>query len=195
MPKLVDRISLQGSPRTPESGFLIPSLSPHTPAPPPEVSTRIKNLPAKPDLPLTKRSLRDRISCPYTPTPLLDRIDLKFTRKKELQVAILDKRVAASIKRLQAIFDRKTQLESLTPDQRRALDHLADRIEFISDHSDVIVDKFSASSRFQIEYILTALGRISFAQLKLRYKEVVKQLLDIQFTDNWADRFTLTYDL
>ena len=185
MPKALADCLTQASLGAPKPQVLLSRLSPHTPAPPPEVSAAL--LPLKPEFTLPKRNLRDRIADPEFQRPLLDCIDLQFHRKTDLQARVLENKTFAVITRLQPLFDRKAQLNTLRPRERIALDLLVDRLNFIVDHIDEIVDTFPVSSKYQINYVLKAIGQISFKNLKLNYMSIIHQLLEIEFQKGWAN--------
>lgn len=106
MPKaLVDRLTLQGPPRASESGFLNSKFTPHTPAPPPEVSNR---LPRKPEY--ATRAQRQEAAQEF-----LNRLAFKKEEREYKLGQIIQARAVATIRRLQALFDRKKQLNALHP--------------------------------------------------------------------------------
>jgi hypothetical protein len=182
---LLNRLSSPAAAPRAEPGFLTPNLSPHTPAPP--LAARISHrLPAKPEHTSTYRPLRDRFS---SAQPINTQVDLHFSKNKEVRKKVFEKRVEATIKRTQAIYNLKKQFHSLPEDKGKALNKLGDYLEVLLDYSRFIITEFDAGSLYQVEYLLLAISRVSFKQLKLRYDEVVTEVLNIYFDDSWVTDF------
>ena len=87
-----------------------------------------------------KPTLEDRLSAHYKHTPYppaAPLLDLDFTRKSSGEISdIVTKKLDATIKLLQAIFDKKGLFDNLPAEQQKSLHQLADRLDWASDHAE-----------------------------------------------------------
>lgn len=161
----------------------------------PKVPTR-HNLPIKPKATIhpVKRpepalpSLLDRICL----EPIVDPVHFNYDLKGNSAIAVADKRVTACIIRINAVFECE-QFNTLSRAQVLKLDFLADRLNWLTDHIDVILN-WKPIDRSLLYNGCAAIGRINFKQLRKRYSEVVSELVKVEdghFFDrcNPCDRF------
>ena len=145
----------------------------------PYVSHRAHLLPARPT---TTTPLLNRLSDPQEPQSLLRRLDFDdvlATRHQEDQIIeVYEKRVNATITRLQALFDRRRELDNLPAPTRAKLHELIDKLEFLQDHIREIPDQSRSQQRW-ISFGLAFIGQISFKNLGARYEKVVRHVVQV----------------
>ena len=107
--------------------------------------------------------------------------DFKKKSTKEV-VGILDKKVSATIERLQAIFDKKHLFENLDLEHQRSLHRFADQLNWVSDNFDK-ADTWSKQRREEISWACRCVGTVEFLTPKeplvRRYRKVTKDLVHI----------------
>ena len=122
-------------------------------------------------------SLAERLSTP-APRPLPD-----FKKKStEEVVGILEKKVSTTIKRYQAIFNKKYLFEPLLGDSQRVLHRFADQLNWVSDNFDK-ANQWSKQQRDSISWACRCVGTIEFSMpqepLVKRYRKVTEDLTSI----------------
>ena len=191
MPKsLADRLSNpQGSTAPYQSGRLLSRLSPHTPAPPPKVRSTHR-LPPKPvvEVPPATRDLQD-----YEKIHEYLRKG-RFHTYRDHRIEIYEKRSAAAIKRIQALFDCKEQLDNLPVYLRTKLESLGNKLDWIQAHPEIIAD-LRPGNQYQVKYFLAKIKETSFKKLATRYTEVVRELSFIELSPGWSQGWEWTKEL
>jgi hypothetical protein len=125
-------------------------------------------LPAKPtgvpDQP--PRPIASRVSGPL---PLVRTIDIDFKKKsKESITAIFDRRLTATITRVQALFDRKERFERLPLDIQDKCHAIANRLNWLSEHVHTL-HAFLDEHLRGISWGLQIIGQIPFTPLSGRF--------------------------
>ena len=107
--------------------------------------------------------------------------DFKKKSTEEV-VGILDKKVSATIERLQAIFDKKHLLEKIEQDHQKALHRFADQLNWASENFDK-ANTWSKQQRDEISWACHCIGTVEFSTpkepLAKRYRKVTKDLAHI----------------
>jgi hypothetical protein len=133
---------------------------------------------------ITRVELAARIT--DTPLPLTSRIDLDFKKKPSVNVtAQFSSRIDATIKRFNAIFDKKNLFDLLPPQRREDLHRLADQLDWLSEHVERL-HTWSDGSLRAINWGLKALGGISFEHLGANYERITKEIADLNYQGYFA---------
>ena len=129
-----------------------------TPAPPPA--------PVLPHIPL---------ECRISAVPLPG-----FTRvNTHDNLAIAESKVHAVLKRLQAVFDRKTLLLDIPHDHRLAIQRVGDQLEWISDNITTQGTGWTRSQQQSIEWFCKEFGKIKFAGLGHNFFRVTNAIVEL----------------
>ena len=153
--------------------------------------------PLPPSVPLARPLRRDPPK-PRTPTPppppqrdldtcfppLIYRIAPPlplFARKNPVDsLAIVETKVTAVIKRIQALFDRKTLLEDSPIDQCLALQRVGDKLEWILDHIHTEGSTWEYSQLRDIDHFCHQFARIRFEGLKTNFRKILKAVVNLE---------------
>ena len=92
---------------------------------------------------------------------------------------IIDKQISATIKRVNALFNKRLQdqFDKLNKKYKRGLHTFGDKLDRIGDNC-LVIAKWGTSTRAPLIFALKAIGHISFLDLKHCYFEVVRELVD-----------------
>ncbi|TFK57264.1 hypothetical protein OE88DRAFT_1620667, partial [Heliocybe sulcata] len=96
-------------------------------------------------------------------------------------VAIIDKRITATLKRVHAIADQKSRLDDLewdNLDKFNQLVDLVDRLNWIDIHSEEAGTWLKANLN-STSWGLFAIGKISFVELRSNFPKILDQLLQV----------------
>jgi hypothetical protein len=168
--------------RGPEPQPLVPRRKPLLPALPiakPDLS--FIPLPQKraPAPLITRVELSARIT--DHPLPLTSRIDIDFKKKSPIDVtAQFSSRIDATIKRLDAIFDKKSLFDLLPSQRRDDLHRIANQLDWLSEHVERL-HSWSDTSLRAVNWGLKSVGGISFKQLGLNYERITKEIADLHY--------------
>ncbi|KZT63652.1 hypothetical protein DAEQUDRAFT_733592, partial [Daedalea quercina L-15889] len=122
MPKLVERLSS----RVPSRGFQV--------YPPSRPERKSHPLPDRPAPTQPSKPLAERLS---EPTPIARSVDFDLKTKSKGEIcAILETKVSATIKRFQAVFDKKHLFDRLPSHQQTALHRFADQLNWAINNID-----------------------------------------------------------
>jgi hypothetical protein len=115
------------------------------------------------------------------PLPLTSRIDIDFKKKSPIDVtAQFSSRIDATIKRLDAIFDKKNLFDLLPAQRRNDLHRIADQLDWLSEHVNRL-HSWSNTSLRAVNWGLKSVGGISFKQLGTNYERITKEIADLHY--------------
>jgi hypothetical protein len=115
----------------------------------------------------------------YTPiTPKLIVIDFTKTTTTNL-IGIFKPKITATTLRLKPIIELEKHWLDATPDQRRAFESLADKIQSFSFDLETRAPAVTRVQWQSLDWGLKEVGKVSFAGLRRNYKEVLSRLVQI----------------
>jgi hypothetical protein len=127
---------------------------------------------------ITRFSLPDRIS--DVALPITSRIDIDFKKKSPIDVtAQFSSRIDATIKRLDAIFDKKSRFDLLDSQRRDDLHRIADQLDWLSEHVERL-HTWSDQSLRAVNWGLKFIGGISFKGLGDNYSHITRDIASLR---------------
>ena len=149
----------------------LPRSIPYT-KPLPRVARTEAPTPAPPTAPVLPHiPLECRISA--VPLPGFTRVNIHDN------LAIAESKVHAVLKRLQAVFDRKTLLLDIPHDHRLAIQRVGDQLEWISDNITTQGTGWTRSQQQSIEWFCKEFGKIKFAGLGHNFFRVTNAIVEL----------------
>ena len=94
-------------------------------------------------------------------------------------LAIVETKVKAVVKRIQPLFDRKHLLEDSPYKQVLTLQRIADKLEWILDHINHEGRTWKYSDLRSIDYLCRGFTNISFSKLGQNYPRVLKAVCEL----------------
>jgi hypothetical protein len=144
-----------------------------------------------------RRTLEERLACPslaeqigeqtYTPiAPKLIVIDFTKTTTADL-IGIFKPKITATALRLKPIIELEEHWSNATPNQCRAFESLADKIQSFGFDLETRAPAVTRVQWQSLNWGLKKIGKVSFAGLRRNYKEVLCRLVQIseQGYFNW----------
>jgi hypothetical protein len=123
---------------------------------------------------ITCFSLPDRIS--DVALPIASQIDIDFKKKSPIDVtAQFSSQIDATIKRLDAIFDKKSRFDLLNSQHRDDLHRIADQLDWLSEHVERL-HTWSDQSLRAVNWGLKFIGGISFKGLGNNYSHITQDI-------------------
>ena len=160
----------------------IPRLVPRRkPLPPPVPHNQpLPPAPPKPREPLSAR-VEERIPT-FVPLALTIPTPLPtFARTNPVDIlAIVEKKVTAVVKRIQALFDRKNLLEDSPHHLVAALQREADKLEWILEHINHEGVTWTYAQQRDIDHFCHAFAHIRFEKLKENFPRILKAVAGLE---------------
>jgi hypothetical protein len=129
---------------------------------------------------LARSSLAERIGeqtyTPITPKPIV--IDFTKTTTADL-IGIFKPKITATALRLKPIIELEEHWSNATPDQRRAFESLADRIQSFGFDLEARAPAVTRVQWQSLDWGLKKVSKVSFAGLRRNYREVLSRLVQI----------------
>jgi hypothetical protein len=129
---------------------------------------------------LARPSLAEQIGeqtyTPIAPKPIV--IDFTKTTTADL-IGIFKPKITATALRLKPIIELEEHWSNATPDQRRAFESLADKIQSFGFDLEVRAPAVTRVQWQGLDWGLKEIGKVSFAGLRRNYKEVLCRLVQI----------------
>jgi hypothetical protein len=129
---------------------------------------------------LTRPSLAERIGeqtyIPIAPKSIV--IDFTKTTTADL-VGIFKPKITATALRLKPIVELEEHWSNTTPDQRRAFEPLADKIQSFGFDLETCAPAVTRIQWQSLDWGLKEVGKVSFAGLQRNYKEILSRLVQI----------------
>ena len=161
----------------------LPLLPRQKPLPPSIPATRpLRPDPPKPRAPTPPPPPADPLDTCFP--PLIYRIAPPlpvFARKNTVDtLAIIETKINAVVKRIQALFDRKCLLEGSPGDQALALQRVGDKLEWILDHIKHEGSTWSYTHQRDIDRFCHAFAQIHFVGLKRNFRRILKAVAELE---------------
>jgi hypothetical protein len=129
---------------------------------------------------LARPSLAEQIGeqtyTPIAPKPIV--IDFTKTTIADL-IGIFKPKITATALRLKPIIKLEEHWSDATPDQRRAFESLADKIQSFGFDLETRVPAVTCAQWQSLDWGLKEIGKVSFARLRCNYKEILSRLVQI----------------
>jgi hypothetical protein len=129
---------------------------------------------------LAHPSLAERIGeqtyTPIAPKPIV--IDFTKTTTTDL-IGIFKPKITATALRLKPIIELEEHWSDATPDQRRAFESLADKIQSFGFDLEARAPAVTRTQWQSLDWGLKEVGKVSFAGLRRNYKEILSRLVQI----------------
>jgi hypothetical protein len=129
---------------------------------------------------LVRPSLAKRIGeQTYTPIALKS-IVIDFTKTTTADlIGIFKPKITATALRLKPIIELEEHWSNATPDQRRAFESLADKIQSFGFDLEARAPAVTRVQWQSLDWGLKEVGKVSFAGLRRNYKEILCRLVQI----------------
>jgi hypothetical protein len=129
---------------------------------------------------LARPSLTEHIGeqtyIPIAPKPIV--IDFTKTTTADL-IGIFKPKITATALRLKSIIELEEYWSNTTPDQRRAFEFLADKIQSFGFDLESHAPAVTRAQWQGLNWGLKEVGKVSFAGLRRNYKEILSRLVQI----------------
>lgn len=127
---------------------------------------------------LSRPKLADRITeptyTPIAPKPIV--IDFARVNTADL-IGIFKPKIATTITRLKPIIELADHWENATPDQRRAFESLADKIQSFGFDLEQRAPAITRAQWQSLDWGLKEIGKVSFVGLRRNYQSVLSRLV------------------